>query len=1129
MFAKRRCCVCAHGSTEVICDNCHFLFFHFCRCVWFPLFKHTQTSVDHLTVVVTSQQAEIDALKSLVAELNSTVQSFITATAFVATTIDYSCQDTIDDAGDADSDVICISVDSCPNDAENDADGDSVCGNVDSCAYDAENDADGDLICGDEDSCKYDAENDADTDSACGDVELCPYDAEDDADSDAICGDVDSCEYDPGNDVDSDVICGDVDSCDQDAENDADNDLLCSTEDRCPYDAEHDADSDGVCGDVDSCEYDAANDADSDTICGDVDSCDLDAENDNDVDLICGDVDSCKYDAENDADDDAICGDVDSCQYDPENDADVDFICGNVDSCQYDAENDADVDLICGDVDSCKYDAENDADGDLICGDVDSCKYDAENDADGDLICGDVDSCQYDAENDADGDSICGNVDSCQYDAEHDADGDVICGDVDSCKYDAENDADGDNICGDVDSCQYDAENDADGDNICGNVDSCPYDAENDADVDSICGDLDSCKYDAENDVDDDFICGDVDSCKVDAENDADSDTICAELDSCDYDAEHDADSDEICGDVDSCRYDVENDADSDLVCGNIDSCPYDAENDYDGDVICGDVNIEFLSSSGLFSFSNSSNVEHLLNDLYPRNSLLTNETADTSVFVIVMDSDEARETFQHTPMIGLPRSPIGEVVLNSFDENVMLVSVRFDEELSHPDGEVDGAADSNDLDNYMSVTIEKYDKDADYVDSEVTFTICLSTNLGNEEAMIVVLRRGKDDATFTEITSVEKVAGSPGCFAITSKTSTFLIADVTGQWNMPQYDSPDSSSENSFVDTVKSFGCDRSMGGGTGLDCEQRVCPYGLAPSANRHAADDDASYSPFGSSDEDTLDGMHSYFECSNAGVCDRAIGTCDCNDDREGAACERNKCPNNCNFHGLCRTLALVAGELVDMESLSGKHMDWNGQTYQQCDCDAGWFGGDCSLRQCPMGVNPLEICEEKSSFDIQNIDLSAIDSDSFFVLDFTSWMGSAFTTHPLPQTASAGYIQRALEQLPTSVLPSVQVSRDNSDNVQVTFSDSSTLGEQALLKCNPSTITSQCESGAQPKFLADFANDCTVSRVGEPETDSTKGYFEVSTCSGQGTCNAGSGTCECFLGFYGLRCDRYAQIS
>ena len=64
--------------------------------------------------------------------------------------------------------------------------------------------------------------------------------------------------------------------------------------------------------------------------------------------------------------------------------------------------------------------------------------------------------------------------------------------------------------------------------------------------------------------------------------------------------------------------------------------------------------------------------------------------------------------------------------------------------------------------------------------------------------------------------------------------------------------------------------------------------------------------------------------------------------------------------------------------------------------------------------------------------------------------------------------------------------------------MTFSHSETLGQQSLLACNPEALLSDCGSGTQPLFEGDAAATCEVTHVGDPETDATKGYFEVRAC-------------------------------
>jgi hypothetical protein len=170
---------------------------------------------------------------------------------------------------DADSDLICVDIDPCPNDAQNDLDSDGMCESIDSCWYDAANDFDSDNLCESENSlCK----DDPTLDVGYG---LCATYAQNDHNAGRcvehgvcnLCGC--SC-FEECNDI-----------CPLDAENDADGDNVCGNDDSCPYDSDDDGDGDNLCADEDSCPNDWYNDFDQDGECGDVDECpwrtDLDA------------------------------------------------------------------------------------------------------------------------------------------------------------------------------------------------------------------------------------------------------------------------------------------------------------------------------------------------------------------------------------------------------------------------------------------------------------------------------------------------------------------------------------------------------------------------------------------------------------------------------------------------------------------------------------------------------------------------------------------------------------------------------------------------------------------------------------------------------------------------------------
>jgi len=72
-----------------------------------------------------------------------------------------------------------------------------------------------------------------------------------------------------------------------------------------------------------------------------------------------------------------------------------------------------------------------------------------------------------------------------------------------------------------------------------------------------------------------------------------------------------------------------------------------------------------------------------------------------------------------------------------------------------------------------------------------------------------------------------------------------------------------------------------------TGADCSQMTCPRSKSWSE---------SSGTWNHADE---------AECSDAGLCNRETGACECFDGYEGSACQRTSCPNDCSGHGQCRS--------------------------------------------------------------------------------------------------------------------------------------------------------------------------------------------------------------------------------
>lgn len=171
-------------------------------------------------------------------------------------------------------------------------------------------------------------------------------------------------------------------------------------------------------------------------------------------------------------------------------------------------------------------------------------------------------------------------------------------------------------------------------------------------------------------------------------------------------------------------------------------------------------------------------------------------------------------------------------------------------------------------------------------------------------------------------------------------------------------------------------WGSDSDVSVYKAADCSKRICPADLAwtdvPTAATTA---------------------HATAECSNAGICNRNTGKCECFDGFEGDACQRMSCPNDCSGHGKCVSLSVMASEANAFPTgistsygsdATNPTTTWDAERIYGCVCDSSWsvgwyngetqvtewFGPDCSLKRCPSGDDPMTTtvdetdCENKA---------------------------------------------------------------------------------------------------------------------------------------------------------------------
>lgn len=251
-------------------------------------------------------------------------------------------------------------------------------------------------------------------------------------------------------------------------------------------------------------------------------------------------------------------------------------------------------------------------------------------------------------------------------------------------------------------------------------------------------------------------------------------------------------------------------------------------------------------------------------------------------------------------------------------------------------------------------------------------------------------------------------------------------------------------------------------------------------------------------------------------------------------------------------------------------------WATKKFQACQCDGGWGGNDCSLRQCPRGDDPETQCAEDLGNDIQHIECTNMiaDKEHYFKLRFTDLLGNRYNSRAVVirphsptvtgtnyltvgaeySTAASHSIQTALESLPNFAIPKLEITtttevpaytstttktcirkkkktclEEKEETVldltkpykmtfELQFTDARNSGHQGLLEIVSDV---KCESGVQPKFVNTHDPTCVVIRK------TTKDLREKKECSNRGLCNRKTAECNCFDGYTGLSCDILAQ--
>eukprot|EP01033_Poteriospumella_lacustris_P009717 gene9717-6954_t len=302
--------------------------------------------------------------------------------------------------------------------------------------------------------------------------------------------------------------------------------------------------------------------------------------------------------------------------------------------------------------------------------------------------------------------------------------------------------------------------------------------------------------------------------------------------------------------------------------------------------------------------------------------------------------------------------------------------------------------------------------------------------------------------------------------------------------------------------------------------DCQAATCPLGKAwfqePYIANVAHDIDV--------------------ECSNAGLCNRETGACECFEGFEGHACQRRSCPASsivpttgggsvsCFNRGRCmtmRTLALyhrdssLDADPVEYGSEAGDPHTWDADVLQGCKSDEyGYYYAEYNVSSprdvdvlhydCPMGFNSRLLgasyvnqssmnATQQHFFEKQQITCRG--ASGYFRLSFRG-----VRSPRLHANMTAAALQTALESMPS--LGAVSVSMTGAtlclphrQTSYTTITFLSQLGKVAMLKLDENSL------GGRKIHL-------DIDRVQASDPG------EVYECSGHGTCDFRTGLCKCY---------------